>query len=204
VGRAAASHAAAVVRASSRAGLPLALARAWLRAGRMGPRRWIPGGGAHARAVLGHVLATLELQAQLPAPPDAVVLPLGTGGTAAGVALGIAALGWPTRVIAVRVAPWIVANRWRVGRLARGAARLLTRSGIEFRIPHSALRIDVVDGVGEGYGHPTPAGEAARALTATHGLMLESTYGAKAFAVLLERATWNVQRAVFWHTFAVP
>src|SRR2546425_5908204 len=83
-------------------------------------------------AVVGHLLAGLELAAQTRPlePPDAIVLPLGTGGTAAGVALALAALGWPTRVVAVRVAPLVVANRWRTMQLARGAARLLERHGI--------------------------------------------------------------------------
>ncbi|MGH7547315.1 MAG: pyridoxal-phosphate dependent enzyme, partial [Gemmatimonadales bacterium] len=96
------AHAALVVRARTRAALPLALLSAWRRARRLGPRRWIPGGGAHPRAVTGHLLAALELADQCPEPPDAIVAPLGTGGTVAGLLLGVAALGWPTRVVGVR------------------------------------------------------------------------------------------------------
>jgi 1-aminocyclopropane-1-carboxylate deaminase/D-cysteine desulfhydrase-like pyridoxal-dependent ACC family enzyme len=62
----------------------------------------------------------------------------------------------------------------------------------------------VVDGIGAGYGHPTAGGDAARALAATHGLALEPTYGAKAFAVLPTLATHGFRRVVFWHTFALP
>jgi len=186
-----------VIRAASRLGLPLAVARAWFAARRLGAPQWIPGGGAHPRAVLGHALAALELATQLDAPPDAIVVPLGTGGTAAGIALGVAWLGWPTRVVAVRVAPRLVANRWRATRLARQAARLL-------EVPDTPFRIEVVDGLGAGYGHPSPAGERARLIAAEHGLRLDPTYGAKAFAVLLQLATGNVQRVVFWHTFAWP
>ena len=198
------ARAALVVHARARASLPLAVLDAWHRAGALGPRRWIAGGGAHPRAVVGHLLAGLELAAQLASPPDAIVLPLGTGGTAAGLALAVTALGWPTRVVGVRVAPRIVANRWRAMWLARSAARLLARHDI--RIPHPASRLPlvVVDGLGEGYGHPTPEGEAAERLASEHGLTLDPTYGAKAFAVLLQRGTCNVQRVVFWHTFAVP
>jgi len=175
-----------------------------LRAGALGPRRWIPGGGAHPRAVVGHLLAGLELASQLASPPDAIVLPLGTGGTAAGLALAVTALGWPTRVVGVRVAPRIVANRWRAMWLARGAARLLARHDIRIPHPASRLRLVVVDGLGEGYGHPTPEGEAAERLASEHGLTLDPTYGAKAFAFLLQRGPCNLQRVVFWHTFAVP
>ena len=198
------AHAALVVRAPTRAALPLALLGAWRGAGRLGPRRWVPGGGAHPRAVVGHLLAALELAQQLPGPPDAIVAPLGTGGTLAGLLLGVAQLGWPTRVIGVRVAPVLVANRWRTLRLAHRAARLLADHDI--RVPDPAARTPLViaDGRGgKGYGHPTPEGESARRLAAEHGLVLDSTYGAKAFAVLLQRGTWNVQRVVFWHTFGV-
>ena len=182
----------AVVRARSQIGLPWAVIRAWSYARSLGAPRWIPGGGAHPRAVVGHLLATLELAAQLDGPPDTIVVPLGTGGTAAGIALGVAWLGWPTRVLAVRVAPRLVANRWRVLRLARRAAQLV-------EVPSPQLCIQVVDGLGAGYGHPSPAGERARLLAADHGLTLDPTYGAKAFAAIPVR-----QRVVFWHTFAWP
>ncbi len=186
-----------VVKTRSQMGLPWAALRAWIAARRLGAPRWIPGGGAHPRAVVGHFLATLELAAQLDDPPDTIVVPLGTGGTAAGIALGVAWLDWPTRVIAVRVASPLVANGWRVARLARKAAELLDIRARQFRI-------EVVDGLGAGYGYPSPAGERARVLAAEHGLTLDPTYGAKAFAVLLQPATGKVQRVVFWHTFAWP
>jgi 1-aminocyclopropane-1-carboxylate deaminase/D-cysteine desulfhydrase-like pyridoxal-dependent ACC family enzyme len=56
-----------------------------------------------------------------------------------------------------------------------------------------------VNGLGAGYGHPSPAGERARLLVAEHGLRLDPTYGAKAFAAIPA-----MQRVVFWHTFAWP
>src|SRR5690349_3257444 len=194
-----------VMRASSIATLPLAVLRAWLAARRIGKGtvHWIPGGGADPRAVLGHFLAALELSAQIETPPDAIVVPLGTGGTAAGIALGVAALGWPTRVIAARVAPWIAANRWRTLRLARQAAALLQRSGLA-EVPRSAIRVQVVNALGPGYGYPTPEGERARMTAAAHGLRLDPTYGAKAFTVVLERQTYKLRRVVFWNTFAWP
>jgi 1-aminocyclopropane-1-carboxylate deaminase/D-cysteine desulfhydrase-like pyridoxal-dependent ACC family enzyme len=98
----------------------------------------------------------------------------------------------------------VVANLWRIRRLARGAARILEDHDGQSRTPHSALRIDVVDGLGAGYGYPSPAGERARAVAADHGLVLDPTYGAKAFAFLVQRGTGNMKRVVFWHTFAWP
>ena len=196
-----AARAALVVRARGPATLPVAVLEAWHRARRFGLRRWIAGGGAQPRAVVGHLIAGLELAHQVVEPPDEIVLPLGTGGTAAGVALAVATLEWPTRVVGVRVAPALAANRWRTLWLAFAARRLLARLGVRLRAPCS---IEIVDGLGRGYGWPTAEGEAARALAARHGIALDPAYGAKAFAVLLRRATDNVQRLVFWHTFALP
>jgi D-cysteine desulfhydrase len=192
-----------VVRARWRASLPVAVARAWFTAQRLGSPRWIPGGGAHPRGVVGHFLAGLELALPLPDPPDAIVVPLGSGGTAAGLALAMRALGWSTRVVAVRVAPVVVANRWRVTALARGGARLLAQLDAAFQVSDS-VSVMVVNGIGAGYGHPSPAGEGARALAAKYGLILEATYGAKAFGVLPTLATRGFRRVVFWHTFASP
>ncbi len=206
VARAMAAAADLVARASSPLTLPWTVLRTWRAAHHLGSGRphWIAGGGADPRAVAGHLLATLELQEQLDAPPDAIVVPLGTGGTAAGIALGIAWLGWSTRVLAVRVAPRIVANRWRTLRLARKTAALLRRSGVEFVLSRSSIRIEIVHAMGKGYGYPTPEGERARAVAAEHGLRLDPTYGAKAFSALVGPSIPNVQRVVFWHTFAWP
>lgn len=206
VAGATAAVASAVVRASSLITLPWAVLRAWRAAQQLGGNapRWIPGGGADPRAVIGHLLAMLELSAQLDTPPDAIVVPLGTGGTAAGIALGIGWLEWSTRVVAVRVASRIVANRWRTLWLARKAAAAIRHAGVEFSVPPSAIRVDVVNAMGQGYGHPSAEGEAARALAAEHRVRLDPTYGAKAFGIFLRRTTHDVRRAVFWHTFAWP
>jgi D-cysteine desulfhydrase len=205
VAEAIANSANLVVRASNVLTLPWAVLRAWRAAHHLGRGKphWIPGGGADPRAVIGHFLATLELADQLETPPDTIVAPLGTGGTSAGIALGVAWLGWSTRVIGVRVSPRIVANRWRTLRLARQAAALMRQAGLEFTVPRSSIRVEIVDGMGRGYGYPTEEGERARALAEQFGVRLDPTYGAKAFSALLS-PTYHAPRTVFWHTFAWP
>ena len=193
-------RAAMVVRSSTQLTLPFAALRAWLAAGRLGPRRWIAGGGATPRGVLGHFLAGLELGAQLDAPPDAIVVPLGSSGTVGGLTLAMAALRWPTRVIGVRVAARFVANRRRAERFARGARALLAPL-VALTAPAAPM---VVNGLGDGYGAPTPAGEAARKTASAHGLALDSTYGGKAFGALPEVGRLGFRRVVFWHTFGLP
>lgn len=191
------------VLARSRVGMPLAVARAWAAARRIGPARWIPGGGAAPAALIGHLLAGLELAATGLEPPDAIVTPLGSGGTAAGIALAVAQLGWPTHVVGVRVAPLVVANRWRVAWLARAARRRLETHGVVVADRTRGVVI-TLPGIGKGYGHPTAAGERAGVEAARHGLVLDPAYGAKAFATLRTLGARGYQRIVFWHTFAAP
>lgn len=200
---ASARAAVAVVRAGSLITMPFAVLRAWNTARRLGAPKWIPGGGAEPRAVVGQLLAGLELADQLPNPPDILLTPLGSGSTAAGLTLAVKALGWPTRVVGVQVAPRIVANGWRVARLAHGAERLLARHGVELNGGRRGTLL-ILSGIGRGYGHPTPEGERARALAATHGLFLDPTYGAKTFAVLPTLVERGFRRVVFWHTFGAP
>jgi 1-aminocyclopropane-1-carboxylate deaminase/D-cysteine desulfhydrase-like pyridoxal-dependent ACC family enzyme len=204
IAAAAVRTAAVVVAARWRIGLPGAVARAWLAARRRGRPHWVAGGGADPRAVVGHALAGLELMEQCAGPPDAIVVPLGSSGTAAGLVLAVRWLGWPSTVVAVRVAPVIVANAWRVKWLARRATHLLAAHGMRSPLPASRFPLTVIDGMGRGYGYATPAGDAAIALAARHGLTLDPTYTAKAFAVVPSLARRGYRRVVFWHTFAPP
>jgi|SRR5579859_4780491 len=201
VARASVERADVCLRADGWIEFPRALVGAWRRARTMGSRRWIPGGGARADAVVGQMLGGLELASQLATPPEAIVTPLGSGGTAAGLLLAVAALGWPTRVVAVRVAPAIVANGFRVRALALSARRLLARRGFGVPAPRSG-GLRVLDGLGRGYGYPTVAGEAARERARALGLSLDSTYGGKAFAALTHPDLRRLDRIVFWHTYA--
>ncbi|HXD49875.1 MAG TPA: pyridoxal-phosphate dependent enzyme [Gemmatimonadaceae bacterium] len=179
---------------------------AWAQRGR--GARWIAAGGTTPLGILGHVNGGLELAEQvargeLPAPRAAIV-PLGTGGTAAGLSLAFAIAGIDTRVVGARVVPKIVGRRRRVVRLANRAAALLERlSGT--RVPRvSEHSIEVVDHTfGGAYGRETSAGrDAARRLLAETGIALDTTYSAKAFALALERAALAAPEPVlFWLTF---
>jgi 1-aminocyclopropane-1-carboxylate deaminase/D-cysteine desulfhydrase-like pyridoxal-dependent ACC family enzyme len=73
-------------------------------------------------------------------------------------------------------------------------------------VPHSTAVVPlmIMNRLGRGYGHPTPAGEQATRLAAGHGIALDPTYGAKAFAAVPELTHRGYRRIVFWHTFAPP
>ena len=170
--------------------------------------RWIPAGGSSALGALGHANAAVELADQLARTsaraPDTLVVPLGSGGTAAGLMLGLALAGLPTRVVGVRVVPRVVANRRRVMRLARAAAaRFSELAGVAApEIDDERLVVEQAQ-YGGAYARETDASRAALALVrAAGGPSLEGTYSAKALAAALARArTTPDERILFWLTF---
>jgi D-cysteine desulfhydrase len=188
--------------APSRLWLPFALARAWRAAARDGPVSWLPAGGATPLAVFGSINAALEFVIQRNAPrdrPDAIVVPLGSGATAAGLLVGMWLAGWKVDICAVRITdPWF-ANRGRVLALARKVIRLLGAAGAHVTAGPADLRI-VGDQLGAGYGHATPEAVRARAALAEAGITVDLTYGAKAGAALAPLAG-SFRRLCFWHTF---
>jgi D-cysteine desulfhydrase len=168
--------------------LPWLLARN-ARGGR--PPYLLPAGGSSAVGALGYVEAALEISAQVEAgalpEPAHVVVPVGTGGTAAGLALGFQVAGLRTRVVGVVVNDQLRLDGRVIARLARRTAALLERRGARLR----PLRLEpdmldlTRDQIGAGYGHPTEAAESAAALAAEEGLALDPVYTAKTMAGLL-------------------
>lgn len=173
-----------------------------------GGRRWIPAGGSVPLGALGHVDAALELTEQLTSlrlpRPDLIVAPLGSGGTVAGLLVGLAVAELPTRVVGVRVVPRLVATRRRVlGLAARTHALLARLTGAALpALDGRALEIEQ-EHYGGAYGRETPAGRsAATALADAGGPKLDGTYSAKAFGVALARARRVPdERVLFWLTF---
>ncbi len=168
--------------------LPWLLAR---HAGGGRPPYLLPAGGSSPLGVLGYVEAALEIAAQvrageLPEPGD-VVVPVGTGGTTAGLLIGFGLAGLSTRVVGVVVNDQLRLDRATVLRLAEKSSGVLTRRGAR---PVPAVRPDRLvltrDWLGAGYGHATAEGEAARSETADReALDLDPVYTAKAMAGLL-------------------
>ena len=169
--------------------------------------RYISLGGSTPLGTLGHVNAALELADQVEAGelprPARVVVPLGSGGTAAGLALGFAIAGMETTVLGARVGPRIGANRLRVLRLAGETRHLIAR--YTGRLPPAVRGDRVVVShklYGGAYARPHPTAEhAAVLLDALRGWRLDATYSAKAFAVALDMAAQHGTPTLFWMTF---
>lgn len=182
--------------------LRAALRRVWKR------RWWVPAGGSVPMGALGHVNAALELAAQvergLAPAPDVIVVPLGSGGTVAGLLVGLAIAGLSARIVGVRVVPRVVANRRRIARLAARTHALLRELAGEEIPPLNLSRLSIdEEAFGGAYARETPAArDAADALLRSGGPALDATYSAKAFAAALDLARRVPrQKVFFWLTF---
>lgn len=162
----------------------------------------IPIGATSARSMLGCVLAGLELAEELgrSADPaaDAVYVPCGSGGTAAGLAVGLALAGLDIPVRAVTVVDRVFSpdfRLWNLVRQAEGELRRLGltpgRSRLELRRAH----------VGPGYAHPTPAATNGAAHLLDLGIAGEPVYTGKALAGLAaDAAAGLTHHPILWVT----
>jgi D-cysteine desulfhydrase len=154
---------------------------------------YLPAGGSSPLGALGYVEAALELAEQvrlgsLP-EPGWIVTAVGSGGTAAGLALGLRLAGLKTRVMGIVVNDTLRLDTAALTDLAGKAQSLLRDRGA--RLPDVELRpgADIVAEyrwLGDGYAHPTAEAEEARARASSAGLELETTYTAKALAALTD------------------
>lgn len=172
---------------ASRAHLPFALGQLLVHA----PRPYLLGpGGSSPLGAVGYVLAALELKQQilcdeLPSPRE-IVVPLGSGGTAAGLIVGCALARIRTRVLAVRVVEKPLCNKILLRILVERTSLLLRELGQD--VPRAGDFL-VIDGhAGPSYGVVTAgASLAADLVRETEGLELDPTYSAKAMAALVAR-----------------
>jgi D-cysteine desulfhydrase len=160
----------------------------------------VPAGGSSVLGVHGYVEAARELATQVEAgempEPDLIVTALGSGGTVAGLAAGVASLGMRARVVGVTVAQ----PAWIVEAQARSMARRCAPRGTKGALAH--LEIDRRY-LGPGYGHATDRAREAMVEGAKVGLALDLTYTAKAFAAALDRVDeGSVRTILFWHTLS--
>lgn len=157
----------------------------------MRPPYILPSGGSSALGTLGYVETAFEIadqvrRGELPRPGVAVTA-TGSGGTAAGLALGFALAGLPVRTIGVIVTEHLRLDEPAITRLAGRSAKLLRKRGAEFPEPNLDLEM-TGEWMGETYGAPTPGAERAIELARADGLTLDPVYTAKAMAALLDKS----------------
>jgi D-cysteine desulfhydrase family pyridoxal phosphate-dependent enzyme len=164
----------------------------------LGPRAYaMPIGGASAVGSFAFARAAEELLEQLPEPPDWVVVADGSGGTHAGLLVG---LPKAVRILGVDVARPPRPHAERVPELAQEIARLAGR-------PLPAFELELSDQTGPRYGAITrECREAVQLAARTEGVVLDPVYTGKAMAGLIAEAKAGRVRGtvVFWHTGGAP
>lgn len=151
----------------------------------------LPSGGSSPLGALGYVETAFEIADQVRSgdlpEPGHVVVPAGSGGTAAGLALGFALAGLRTRVVGVIVTEHLRLDDGAMRKLAGKSALLLRKRGAEF--PEPRLNIEMrTDWLGETYGTPTMESKEAAAIAKAEGLELDPVYTAKAMAGLMAKS----------------
>ena len=202
--RAIAAQGVRVYRAGSTLGVPFVFL------GAQAPGDYVLAPGASTPlGARGYADAVLELARQVRAgllrEPDVIVVPLGSGGTAAGLLAGIVHYGLESRLLAVAVSKMPLA-RAHVLRLARKTLEALG-SLADPRGLDGRLAIDH-EQLGEGYGHaPRDYAELAELAQRELGLALDETYTVKAFAAALALVRSAAPRerpldVLYWHTLS--
>lgn len=177
----------------------------------------IPEGASNAVGALGYAACVEELKAQLAAgqipggkAPDFVVHACGSGGTAAGLAAGLATAGLGpeghvTRLITYAVCDDEAYFREKVGGILEDLA-----GGYLPALDPAAASFEVVDAwKGVGYALSTPEElRFLRDVARREALLLDPVYTGKAMAGLVDLVRKGVfergQTVVFWHTGGVP
>jgi len=162
---------------------------------------FIDPGGSSPTGALGYVAAAFELADQLEAAhlqPELLVLAASTGGTAAGLVVGLEAAGLTIPVSAVAVYASGEQTAATITRLVGETATLVGTDVVE----PSRWNVDA-SALGEGYGIESPESHAAvLGLARAEGVLLDPVYTAKAFGALIARSREidPTSDVVFLHT----
>lgn len=162
----------------------------------------VPVGATSPRSMLGLVMAGIELAGQLsgqPGPvPDAVYVACGSGGTAAGLAVGLALAGLDVPVRAVMVVERVYSLDMRLGWLVQQAEQALRELGLSPR----PARLELIRGhVGPGYAEASETSLLGASWLLEEGIAGEPVYTGKALAALAEDAqAGRTRHPLFWVT----
>ena len=162
----------------------------------------VPRGGATGLGAAGYALAAFELHGQLAergVGAALVLVPVGSGGTMAGLVAGHVLLGRPWTLIGGSASRPPEVAGGRVLALARECLAVLAAAGLPDIGPADVV---VTDARGPGHGLPSPAAtKVAEQAMRTEGLIVDPVYNAKALALAQPPA--GGQTVVFWHTGGV-
>ena len=171
-------------------------------------------GGSNPEGTIGYVNAAFELKAQIRRgempEPRIIFCPLGSGGTLAGLALGLQLAGLQTRLVGVRVTashlgPFQACTQQTVAKLMNRTYAFLKQRCHRLPAPGSRAPEIWHGYLGDGYGVPTKAADSVtQRLKDSEGITLDATYTSKAFAAVLDFCQHQGKTAgpvLYWHTY---
>jgi D-cysteine desulfhydrase len=161
----------------------------------------IPEGGSNALGSWGYIRCVEELAEQLGDGPLTLVYAAGSGGTGAGLILGIKLLGLPWRAVAVNVCDDRDYFTTVIGEIVEQAI-----GRWQLPVAFERSEIEICDGyVGAGYARSRPEELALlRDVARTEGLILDPVYTAKAYYGMVQELARDPrrfgERICFLHT----
>ena len=171
-------------------------------------------GGSNPVGTIGYVNAAFELKTQIRrgemTEPAIIFCPLGSGGTLAGLALGLQLAGLKTRLKGVRVTeshlgPFQACTQQTVAKLMNRTYAFLKQRCPD--LPALNIRVpEIVQGyMGDGYGVPTKAaGSVTQLLKENEGITLDTAYTSKTFAAVVDYCRHQSKTTgpiLYWHTY---
>ncbi|MCG0276693.1 MAG: D-cysteine desulfhydrase family protein [Thermosediminibacteraceae bacterium] len=170
---------------------------------------FIPVGGSTPLGAVGYVAAAEELFKQadeMGLKVDYIVNAVGSGGTSAGLEVGVRLFERAARVVGISVDSEKQVFQEQIAEIAKECAKLIGKPiSIE---PEDVIVFD--EYIGEaGYGKPSKAGNSAIELVAScEGIILDPVYSGKAMAGLIDLARQGYfhpgSTVVFFHTGGIP
>jgi len=168
---------------------------------------FFPAGGSTPTGCLGYVRAAEELLEQAHATNeriDRVVVAASTGGTAAGIHVGLRLAQSRAQLVGICVSGSAADERQSVMRIVEGIASLMGAPA-----PSADLLTLRDEFLGPGYGIPTDTMiEAVTLCARLEGLLLDPVYTGKAMAGLIALVRSGEiakgETVVFWHTGGTP
>lgn len=171
----------------------------------------IPYGGSNATGAMGFVAAVLELKEQLLAQNynvDYLIFPSSSGGTHAGIAVGVDLYDLSMKVIGIAIDRGEPGDPPYESELAILANQVAERLSIEPRYGAGDFRVRY-GYLGEGYGVVGDLEREAIQLTARYsGILLDPVYTGRAMGGLIHMIRngefASSDTVLFWHTGGIP
>lgn len=170
----------------------------------------VPPGATNAEGMLGTLRAGIELAQQINdgviPNPKRIYVSLGTGGTAAGLSIGLAIGKINTSINAIATVEPVLSTRYRMNKLIAHTLKLLAKYGYRDIESIKPLPLHINRNfVGKGYGHAS-----AQSLDATNemkkaGILIEPVYtGKTAAALFYDIKNGFKENVLFWNSMRRP